>query len=81
MLPELGYEQHSFQFQPGDLLAIYSDGVTEAENADDEEYGEERLAKLLEESRGKPSGEIVEEVFRSLTEWTGDGQGKPATDA
>ncbi len=40
-------EQRSLSLQPGDLVFLYTDGVTEAMNADREEFGEERLAEFL----------------------------------
>lgn len=46
-LPGVTYEQETLTLVPGDRLVIYSDGVTEAEAADREQYGEERLQALL----------------------------------
>ncbi len=43
----------SVTLQPGDRLVLYTDGVTEAENAREQEYGEERLSGWLE---GEPRG-------------------------
>jgi serine phosphatase RsbU (regulator of sigma subunit)/pSer/pThr/pTyr-binding forkhead associated (FHA) protein len=69
MLPELGYEQRSCKLEPGDMLAIFSDGVTEAVNPDDEEYGEERLARLLTDNRERAAETLVEMVNQSLDEF------------
>jgi sigma-B regulation protein RsbU (phosphoserine phosphatase) len=46
-LPGVTYEQETLALVPGDRLVVYSDGVTEAEGADREQYGEERLHALL----------------------------------
>ena len=46
-LPTSVYEQACVQLLPGDLLVIYSDGISEAMTADDEEFGEARLASLI----------------------------------
>ena len=51
------------------LIAIYSDGVTEATGGDDEEFGQERLAKLLVELRERTAREIVEAVNQALSDW------------
>jgi serine phosphatase RsbU (regulator of sigma subunit)/pSer/pThr/pTyr-binding forkhead associated (FHA) protein len=69
MLPELGYEQKTARLEPGDMLAIFSDGVTEAVNPDDDEFGEERLARLLVENAEKSSRELVDLVNASLDEF------------
>jgi sigma-B regulation protein RsbU (phosphoserine phosphatase) len=54
---------------PGDLLAIYSDGITEAANAAGEEFGEQRLMDLLIEHRSEPAGVIAERVNAALAEF------------
>lgn len=47
ILPGARYEQARFEVSPGDVLVFYSDGLTEAENAVGEEYGERRLRDFL----------------------------------
>jgi sigma-B regulation protein RsbU (phosphoserine phosphatase) len=71
ILPERGYSEQTATLQPGDLLAVYSDGVTEAANAAEEEYGEERLAQLLGKMREDSAENIVRAVNNALDEWTG----------
>ncbi len=44
------YDQESMSLQPGDRIAIYTDGITECFSETDEEFGEERLCALLENS-------------------------------
>ena len=41
------YKEHTLQLQKGDILYLYTDGVTEAMDADETQYGEDRLIKLL----------------------------------
>jgi len=48
--------------EPGDLLCIYSDGITEAESAADEEFGTARLLALLREHSERPLAEVLEAV-------------------
>jgi sigma-B regulation protein RsbU (phosphoserine phosphatase) len=70
ILPELGYETRSTELAPGELIAIYSDGVTEVTSqGTDEEFGEERLAALLAAHRGRSAEEIVSTVTGALAEW------------
>ncbi len=69
VLPELGYAEHAARLEPGDAIAIYSDGITEARGADDEEFGEARLARLLVARRGDPAEHIVAAVLQAVGEW------------
>jgi sigma-B regulation protein RsbU (phosphoserine phosphatase) len=47
LFPEIQYEETSVELQPGDVVLFASDGILEAENANREEFGHERLAALL----------------------------------
>ncbi len=51
MFPEASYESAGISLQPGDVLVLYSDGVTEARDENEEEFGEERLVELLRQHR------------------------------
>jgi len=70
ILPQLGYHERTQTFKNGDLIAIFSDGVTESENSAGEEYGEQRLAELLVASRDEPAAAIIDRVNQSLVDWT-----------
>ncbi|HSN54228.1 MAG TPA: PP2C family protein-serine/threonine phosphatase, partial [Candidatus Sulfomarinibacteraceae bacterium] len=52
ILPSGVYTTAEVDVAPGDTVVIYTDGLTEAESPDDEEYGEERLAELCARHRG-----------------------------
>lgn len=77
VLPDAQYEEERIQLEPGDVLVLFSDGVTEAPNPDDEEFGEERLAALVASVAQKPAAEIVEDIHRSVQSFT---QGAPPAD-
>ena len=68
MLPGVRYVEESLDLEAGDLLVIYSDGLVEAENAADEDFGVERLRRLLPELRGLTAeaagGRLLAEVDR-----------------
>ncbi len=72
VLTGLGHEARLTTLGPGDVLAIYSDGVTEAVNPDGEEFGEERLAQLLAGRRGEPAQAHLAAVLEAVQEWTRD---------
>lgn len=60
------YRQETMKVLPGDLLVIYSDGFTEAPGKRDEQYGEERLIKLIKKHRTDTPVEIVNALERSV---------------
>ena len=60
LMPNVTYEQQEIQLMPGDVVAIFSDGIPESENAAEQEFGETRLAELLSANATKPLPEIVD---------------------
>jgi serine phosphatase RsbU (regulator of sigma subunit)/pSer/pThr/pTyr-binding forkhead associated (FHA) protein len=64
------YSEQSASLAPGDLLVLYSDGVTEANNPDFDEFGEERFIRVLSENRARTAREIVDAVTAALKEFT-----------
>jgi sigma-B regulation protein RsbU (phosphoserine phosphatase) len=77
ILPQIGYTEKAHPFLPGDVLAVFSDGVTEAESPAGEEFGDQRLAALLAEHRGESAEQIIALVLEQLQAFT---QGAPAAD-
>jgi sigma-B regulation protein RsbU (phosphoserine phosphatase) len=66
LVPELRYEARRAQLDPGDLLAVYTDGITEARNESLDEYGVERLVEVLRSSRTCDLVEVVDRVRSDL---------------
>lgn len=56
------FQARSLTLEPGDLLCIYSDGITEAESPADEEFGTARLLALLRKHGGRPLAEVLEAI-------------------
>ncbi len=54
----------------GDLLALYTDGVTEANNGNGEEFGEEQLIERLRHHRNLPCGELVSELANDVRNYS-----------
>ena len=77
ILPMAQYQEASITLNTGDILVLFSDGVTEAVDPKDHDFGEERLANLVGLMRDRPASEIVEEVHRAVHAFT---QGAPAAD-
>ena len=65
------YEERSLQLESGDLLALYSDGVTEAYDEDENEWGDERLLACLRPVADAPVKTIVTEIFEQIDSFAG----------
>jgi sigma-B regulation protein RsbU (phosphoserine phosphatase) len=63
------YEQETIQLQSGDMLVVYTDGVTEALNPADVEFGEEKLRSIVVESLQLPARELAARVIEKVLEW------------
>jgi len=58
------------QLQSGDRLVLYTDGVTEACNSVDEEFGEDRLLRVLQEYASSPAVEIQKQILQSVANFS-----------
>jgi phosphoserine phosphatase RsbU/P len=67
------------QLHSGDLLTVCSDGVTEAPNPQGEEYGDVRLAELIQENRGLPVNELLAVIQAKVQEFSGATQADDIT--
>ncbi len=71
IFPHLQYELMETKLQRGDILALFSDGVTEACTADDEEFGERGLAEFLAAHKSEPCAVIVKALADHVRGWRG----------
>jgi sigma-B regulation protein RsbU (phosphoserine phosphatase) len=63
------YEERSVRLRPGDRIYLYSDGVTEAMNASEEQFGVQRLLSRLCQVRELSLKESLNAVLKSIEEW------------
>jgi sigma-B regulation protein RsbU (phosphoserine phosphatase) len=70
MFPSVTYEVKEMTLEKGDLAVLYTDGITDARNRDNAEFGEENLVGLLKKSAKKPATEIVDKVCSELSAFT-----------
>jgi sigma-B regulation protein RsbU (phosphoserine phosphatase) len=61
------YEERAIVLAPGDLMVLYTDGVTETFSESGEEYGLDRLIALVKENRKKSAAEIEDAVYQAVT--------------
>lgn len=71
------FETGETPVNPGDVLVVFSDGLTEAVNAGNDEYGDDRLQACLEQMRGRSAADILAAIMASVAEFAG---GEPARD-
>ncbi|RMD91034.1 MAG: GAF domain-containing protein [Calditrichaeota bacterium] len=71
MLPEAIYEEGQVHLQQEDILIIYSDGVTEAENELGELYGERRLRKLIQKNRHLGAAQFIKTIYNEISQFVG----------
>lgn len=70
ILPIAPYGEMHTKLEEGDMLVLYSDGVTEATNSAYEEFDEERFIQVLQRNRQEPASKIVQAVTGALAEFT-----------
>lgn len=66
LLPEAHFAVAEAGLEPGDLLVLYSDGITEAANPEGEEYGLERLRRVCLKHRAQPLEELAQTIEEDL---------------
>jgi sigma-B regulation protein RsbU (phosphoserine phosphatase) len=66
LLEHTEYQPVTVNLESGDLLAFFSDGITEANNPQQEEFSSRRLENVLRQNAQKPTQEIVNRVFEEL---------------
>ncbi len=71
-MPRYDYRQETVSIAPGARLILYSDGITEAQNAADEEFGVHRLQRLIESHPRADSAEFVNLVIKAVQQFAGD---------
>ncbi|MDQ6788022.1 MAG: SpoIIE family protein phosphatase [Acidobacteriota bacterium] len=71
MFREMRYHQHFVRFDAGQILVLYTDGITEAANSAEEEYGTERLAKRVLEGIELPAIKLVDFIRKDVADFTG----------
>ncbi|MCU1265325.1 MAG: Serine phosphatase RsbU, regulator of sigma subunit [Acidobacteria bacterium] len=74
MFRDTRYYEYYLTLGPGQLLVLYTDGVTEAMNPREEEFGSDRLMQSVKAARDLSAREMIDAIQRDVLEWT-DGKG------
>lgn len=72
ILEDVEYQTYEVTLDPGDILALFSDGVTEARAQDGaDEFGEQRLAQFLGRQRAAAPCQMINDLMTHVRDWTG----------
>jgi sigma-B regulation protein RsbU (phosphoserine phosphatase) len=77
MFDSASYESRAFRLDRGDILVVYSDGLTDAQNQREEMFGKERLLHLIRQEAPSGSDALEQALLKAVAEFT---RGTPQTD-
>jgi serine phosphatase RsbU (regulator of sigma subunit) len=72
ILPNARYQERRCHLKAGDVVVLFSDGVTEANNPSEEEFGEQRLASLARDLRHESASTVLGNLWKAVQAWTAD---------
>jgi sigma-B regulation protein RsbU (phosphoserine phosphatase) len=71
MMPGMSFMEDSVAFEAGDVLVIYSDGITESVNEGDDEFGEARLIEVIRNNLNRSASGIRDRIDEALSRFVG----------
>jgi phosphoserine phosphatase RsbU/P len=71
IFPETAFQEESLSLEAGDRLVMFTDGITEARDADGDEYGEERLIEAIGRYRDRPVHDLQKKLFDDVLAFSG----------
>ncbi len=74
MFEDSKYEERPLGISPGDIMVFYTDGVTEAKNEKEEEFGTKRLKQVINDSHHLSASQIQENIYKAVKDFTGGPQ-------
>jgi sigma-B regulation protein RsbU (phosphoserine phosphatase) len=66
------YEQEAVQLRSGDLLVLFTDGVSEAMNREGKDYGEERLVRVIRSMKPRDAEEVLKSIHHDVVAHAGE---------
>lgn len=70
MFRDMRYHQHYISLESGQILVIYTDGITEGENSEGEDYGNERFAQSVLRAKDLPAKEMINYIRKAVADFT-----------
>ena len=74
VMPGMSYDEDAMTLAPGDTMFLYTDGITEAMNVEQEEFTEARLEAVLAEARDLPVDSVLENVTSAVVKFVGEAE-------
>lgn len=71
LLEDVAFEVGETSLGSGDIVAVVTDGATEAASPEDQEFGDDRVGDLLHAARGSEAAEVVSRLVSAVREWAG----------
>ena len=71
IMPDVEYGQEYTSLHSGDIAVMYTDGITEAMNLNREQFGLERLKKLVRENKNLLAKELTDKIYADIEEFVG----------
>ncbi len=68
-MPDLSWSDVSFSLAPGERLCLFSDGITECENPDNEQFGQARLQRRLQDDATLALERLLPQFAQHLIRW------------
>lgn len=73
IFPDMEYEEHTFELQPGDAIVLFTDGLNESMNDDDEEFGMQRICELAAQPFERLD-DLGQRILEDITRFVGGPQ-------
>ena len=74
ILPEVTFEEKTIDFPPDSILVVYSDGITEAMDSDEQEFGEERLIDLIKTNKKLSASDLIKLIIKTVNTHAGNAE-------
>jgi len=72
VMPDIRLEEKEISLEDGAVIVFYTDGVTEAVNGEEEQFGQKRLVKVMENNRHRSAQEIIDAIRQAIGDFAGD---------
>ena len=70
MFEDVSYDEITIHAKPGDVFVFFSDGIVDASNAKDEQFGRNRVENVIDKSAGGSAQEIVDAIFKAAEDFS-----------
>lgn len=70
LFPDCEFRESRVVLAPGDIFLAYTDGISEAMDNDDDEFGEERLLSALREHKARTAADLIAEILERVDRFT-----------